>query len=67
MLWGAHDPYLGVEHAERQREAFPHAEVQVLDEAGHWPFVDEPDLVRRAALEFLDRRFEHRRQDILAA
>ena len=32
--------------------------VQVLDDAGHWPFVDEPDLVRRAALEFLDRRFE---------
>ena len=67
VLWGAHDPYLAVEHAERQREAFPHAEVQVLDDAGHWPFVDEPDLVRRAALEFLDRRFEHRRQGILAA
>ena len=28
VLWGAHDPHLRVEHAERQREAFPHAEVR---------------------------------------
>ena len=67
MLWGARDPYLRVEHAERQREAFPHAEVQVLERAGHWPFVDEPEHVRRAVIEFLDRQFERRKQDILAA
>ena len=67
VLWGARDPYLRVEHAERQREAFLHAEVQVLEHAAHWPFVDEPELVRRAVIEFLDRQFERRRQEILAA
>ena len=55
VLWGARDPYLRVEHAERQRAAFPHAEVRVLDRAGHWPFVDDPAAVSAALVDFLDR------------
>ena len=55
VLWGARDPYLRVEHAERQRAAFPHAEVRVLDRAGHWPFVDDPEAVTAALVDFLDR------------
>jgi pimeloyl-ACP methyl ester carboxylesterase len=53
VLWGRDDPYLGVEHAERQREAFPRADVRVLDDAGHWPFVDRPAAVAAALRAFL--------------
>jgi pimeloyl-ACP methyl ester carboxylesterase len=56
VLWGRRDPYLRVEHAERQREAFPSAAVQVLDRAGHWPFADQPDEVAAAVTAFLARR-----------
>jgi pimeloyl-ACP methyl ester carboxylesterase len=55
VLWGRHDPYLRVEHAERQREAFPHAEVRVLERSGHWPFADDPAAVAIALRAFLAR------------
>jgi pimeloyl-ACP methyl ester carboxylesterase len=55
VLWGRHDPYLRVEHAERQREAFPRAEVRVLDRAGHWAFADQPKEVAAAVTAFLAR------------
>jgi pimeloyl-ACP methyl ester carboxylesterase/2-polyprenyl-6-methoxyphenol hydroxylase-like FAD-dependent oxidoreductase len=55
VLWGRHDPYLPVALAGRQREAFPHAEIRVLDGSGHWPFVDDPEAVAAAITAFLDR------------
>ena len=55
VLWGRHDPYIGVQHAERERRAFPHAEIRVLDHAGHWPFVDQPNKVVAAVTAFLAR------------
>ena len=55
VLWGDGDPYIGVEHAERQRLAFPRADVRILEGAGHWPFVDRPAEVAAALLAHLDR------------
>jgi hypothetical protein len=55
VLWGRHDPYLGVAEAERQRAAFPSADVRVLDESGHWPFADAPAAVEAAVLGHLAR------------
>jgi pimeloyl-ACP methyl ester carboxylesterase/2-polyprenyl-6-methoxyphenol hydroxylase-like FAD-dependent oxidoreductase len=54
VLWGAHDPYLPVAFAERQRAAFPRAAVHVLDHSGHWPFVDDADTVAALLLRHLD-------------
>ncbi len=53
VIWGAHDPYLPVALAERQREAFPSAEVETLDDSGHWPFADNPEAVGRLVEPFL--------------
>ncbi|MEZ0284562.1 MAG: alpha/beta fold hydrolase, partial [Thermoleophilia bacterium] len=55
VLWGRRDPYLPVAHAERQREAFPGAEVRVLERSGHWPFADDPAAVAEAVTGFLAR------------
>lgn len=54
VLWGAHDPFAGVELAERQREAFPSAEVVVLPESGHYPHLDDPDGVAELVVPFLE-------------
>jgi pimeloyl-ACP methyl ester carboxylesterase/2-polyprenyl-6-methoxyphenol hydroxylase-like FAD-dependent oxidoreductase len=56
VVWGRNDPYLGVRHAERERLAFPRAELMVLDRAGHWPFVDDPRAVAAAVTSFLQRQ-----------
>ena len=56
VIWGRNDPYLGVECAERERRAFPRAELVVLDRAGHWPFVDDAPAVAAAVTSFLRRQ-----------
>jgi pimeloyl-ACP methyl ester carboxylesterase len=56
VIWGEHDAYLPVEYASRQREAFPEAEVHVLTDSGHWPFVDAEPAVQRLLAEFLQRQ-----------
>jgi pimeloyl-ACP methyl ester carboxylesterase/2-polyprenyl-6-methoxyphenol hydroxylase-like FAD-dependent oxidoreductase len=53
VLWGRHDPYLPATLAARQRDAFPHAEVHVLERSGHWPFIDDPATVTAALTAFL--------------
>lgn len=53
VIWGAGDVYLPVAFAERQRDAFPRAEVHVLPGLGHWPFVDDPEAVLEVMLPFL--------------
>jgi pimeloyl-ACP methyl ester carboxylesterase len=55
VIWGKQDRYLPVSYAERQREAFPSAEVHVLDDSGHWPFADAPETVERLLLDHLER------------
>jgi pimeloyl-ACP methyl ester carboxylesterase len=55
VIWGAHDPYIPMQMAARQREAFPSAEIAVLEDSGHWPFVDDPEAVGRLVEPFLRR------------
>jgi pimeloyl-ACP methyl ester carboxylesterase len=53
VIWGGRDPYLPVAYAERQRDAFPSAEVVVLPDSGHWPHHDDPDTVAAQIRPFL--------------
>ncbi|MEJ7876444.1 MAG: alpha/beta hydrolase [Solirubrobacterales bacterium] len=63
VIWGADDPYLPVAMAERQREGFPAARVEVFDDSGHWPFVDYVDRTAQLAVPFVRQaiRRDHRR------
>jgi pimeloyl-ACP methyl ester carboxylesterase len=56
VVWGAHDPYIKVEQAERQRRTFPDAEVVILPESGHWPMWDAPQELESAVIPFLARQ-----------
>jgi pimeloyl-ACP methyl ester carboxylesterase len=53
VVWGAHDPYLPPDLAYAQREAFPSAQIHVLDDAAHWPFVDDRAQVSNLVTTFL--------------
>ena len=53
VVWGAGDPFVPLRHAEQQRKAFPRAEVVVLEDSSHWPFLDDPEGVAAAVLPFL--------------
>jgi pimeloyl-ACP methyl ester carboxylesterase len=54
VLWGGKDVFVPLRHAHQQRdEAFPSAEVVVLEESSHWPFVDDPEGAANAIVPFL--------------
>ncbi len=67
VVWGAHDVGAPVEQAERQRLSFPDAEIVVLPESGHWPFVDDPDRFAAAVMPFLERQLAASRDRVTAA
>ena len=43
VLWGTGDKNLPVSYAPVQAQYFPHAEIHTLENAGHWPFIDDPE------------------------
>jgi pimeloyl-ACP methyl ester carboxylesterase len=60
VLWGAHDVGIPVEQAELQRRSFPSAEVVILADSGHWPFIDDPESARQAVVPFLRSQLDAR-------
>jgi pimeloyl-ACP methyl ester carboxylesterase len=58
VVWGANDPYIPVEQAENQRQAFDVEDVVLLPDSGHWPFADDPEAVAAAVLPFLERHVQ---------
>jgi pimeloyl-ACP methyl ester carboxylesterase len=57
VIWGAKDPFIGVEFAQRQRDFFDVQELAILPDSSHWPFQDDPERVSELLLAFLERRF----------
>ena len=56
VIWGTKDAYLPYEQAERQREAFPSAQVELLDGHGHWVMLEDPERVASLVIPFLRRQ-----------
>lgn len=52
-LWGADDSYGGAEVAERLVSCQANAELEMLPEAGHLPWLDFPEQTARRTMEFL--------------
>jgi pimeloyl-ACP methyl ester carboxylesterase len=53
VVWGGHEPYGGRESADLVTDALPDARLAYLPDAGHLPWLDEPEVVGRAISEFL--------------
>jgi len=49
VLWGARDPYIPASFAQAWADALPDATARVVDGAGHWPWLQEPELVREVS------------------
>jgi pimeloyl-ACP methyl ester carboxylesterase len=52
VVWGAKDPYLRQEWGRAYAQALPNAELDIRDQTGHWPWIDDPGIVDRV-LSFL--------------
>jgi hypothetical protein len=53
VIWGRQDPYVPVDQAQKQKEAFPRARIEILDGSAHWPHIDNPKRVRALVVPFL--------------
>ncbi len=54
IVWGRRDPLIPADHAEAAHELMPGSRLEIFEEAGHFPQLDDP--VRFAAVlrEFLE-------------
>jgi pimeloyl-ACP methyl ester carboxylesterase len=53
VVWCTTDAYIPWEQADRQRESFPSARIELLEGLGHWPFVEDPARVAEVVIPFL--------------
>jgi pimeloyl-ACP methyl ester carboxylesterase len=49
VVWGARDPYIPPRFGDRYAAELPNARVVSAEDAGHWPWLDRPDLIERIA------------------
>ena len=49
VVWGELDPWLDPAFADRYAARLPHADVERVPGAGHWPWLDQPQVIERIA------------------
>ena len=49
VAWGTRDPYIPERFARDYAAAIPDAELAEYTDAGHWPWLDRPDMIDRVA------------------
>ncbi len=49
VIWGDRDPWLPGELAVAYASRLPHATAERIPDAGHWPWLDQPEVVERVA------------------
>ncbi len=49
VIWGARDPYIDLRFGREYASVLPSAELEVLDDAGHWVWLDDPSVIERVA------------------
>ena len=54
VAWGTQDPYIPARFGAAYAQALGDAQLLELPDAGHWPWLDRPDLIERVR-EFLER------------
>ena len=47
VLWGAHDPYIPARFGAGYAATLGDATLEIVQDAGHWPWIDKPELSAR--------------------
>jgi pimeloyl-ACP methyl ester carboxylesterase len=53
LIWGARDPMIPVEHGRAAHAAMPGSRLEVFENAGHFPFQDDPERFTAVLSDFI--------------
>ncbi len=56
IIWGAKDRILPVSHGKKGHEKMPNAQLRIIPDAGHTPFIDLPEEFKDIILHFIKTR-----------
>ncbi len=54
LIWGAHDRVVSVDYGRQWQQALPDARMQVIEDAGHYPHIEQPEAFVRTLEQFVD-------------
>jgi pimeloyl-ACP methyl ester carboxylesterase len=54
IVWGERDPIIPVQHSRAAHELVPTSRLEVFEDAGHFPHVDDPQRFLDVLLDFVD-------------
>jgi pimeloyl-ACP methyl ester carboxylesterase len=54
IVWGKHDPLIPVRHAQIAHDAMPGSRLEVFEDSGHFPQLDDPIRFAGVLAEFVD-------------
>jgi pimeloyl-ACP methyl ester carboxylesterase len=55
IIWGKEDQLFGVKYGERAAKIIPNAKFHLIEEAGHLPQIDQPEIFNRILIDFLNQ------------
>ena len=54
IVWGEHDDIIPVKHAYNAHNAIPGSRLEILEDIGHFPQSEAPELFLEVLTDFLD-------------
>ena len=54
VVWGERDPLIPVAHADEAHRLMPGSRVEIFEDAGHFPHIDDPIRFARVLADFVD-------------
>src|SRR5713101_2304133 len=64
LIWGAHDHIFPASHAQAATDRIPNGRLQVFDDSGHTPQMEEPERFNRLVLDFLQEPARQRGEGV---
>jgi len=64
LIWGAHDHIFPASHARAAKDRIPNGRLQVFDDSGHTPQMEEPERFNRLVLDFLQEPASQRGEGV---
>jgi pimeloyl-ACP methyl ester carboxylesterase len=59
VIWGSHDGIVDTDYGRAFAAEIPDTEFVLVDEAGHYPHMERPQLVADLLVDFVDRITSH--------